>query len=333
MGLTYEKAGVKVKESDEFKRELTSMVSETMRPEVLSDMSAFCSLFSFPRGFEEAVIASATDGVGSKCLLAESFGKLPCLGQDVVAICVNDLITVGAAPLFFLDYIATEHFERSSVEALVRSIAKACREAGCALVGGDTAQMPGVYASGHFDLAGFVVGAVERSKILGAHRVRAGDQVLGLPSSGLHSDGFSLVRAILGSEDANEIRKIDVDFSLEEELLRPTRLYVKEMEAIRSLDGVHAAAHITGGGIARNVSRILPPGHSAVLDKGQWEVPKVFDWLSQRGDVEEEEMFRTFNMGIGFVVLAAYEAVDNLVEAGFSLIGSVQGGAGEVKIQ
>ena len=326
MGLTYEKAGVNVKESDKFKKELAALVSETLRPEVLSDMSAFCSLFALPGGYKEPVLASATDGVGTKCLVAEHLNDLSYLGQDVVAMCVNDLITVGATPLFFLDYIATEHFERKIVEALVRSIAKACKVADCALVGGETAQMPGVYAPGHFDLAGFVVGVVERSQLLGAHKVQAGDQILGLPSNGLHANGFSLVRAILGTEDGEEIKKIPTDLNLVEELLRPTRLYVEEMRKIKKLDGVHAAAHITGGGLPGNIIRVLPDGHQATLEKSNWQVPPIFQWLADRGDVEDEEMFRTFNMGIGFVVIAAYEAVDNLIDQGFSLIGSVQGG-------
>ena len=332
MGLTYEKAGVKVKESEEFKSELASLVSETLRPEVLSDMSAFCSLFALPGGYKDPVLASATDGVGTKCLVAEHLDDLSNLGQDVVAMCVNDLITVGATPLFFLDYIATEQFERKTVEALVRSIAKACRVADCALVGGETAQMPGVYAPGHFDLAGFVVGVVERAKMLGPHRVQAGDQILGLPSNGLHANGFSLVRAILGTEDGDEIRNIPTELNLVEELLRPTRLYVKEMSKIKDLDGVHAAAHITGGGLPKNIIRVLPDGHQANLEKSNWQVSPIFEWLAERGDVDEEEMFRTFNMGIGFVVIAAYEAVDNLVDQGFSLIGSVQGGKKAVKL-
>ena len=186
--------------------------------------------------------------------------------------------------------------------------------------------MPGVYAPGHFDLAGFVVGVVERSTMLGAHRVQAGDQVLGLPSAGLHSNGFTLVRAILGTESGDEIRKIQTNLNLVEELLRPTRLYVNEMAQIKKFEGVHAAAHITGGGLPGNIVRVLPDGHQATLDKSCWQVPPIFEWLAERGDVDEEEMFRTFNMGIGFVVIAAYEAVDSLIEQGFSLIGSVQGG-------
>ncbi len=332
MGLTYEQAGVKVKESDEFKSRLSTLVSETMRPEVLSDMSEFCSLFALPGGYKEPVLASATDGVGTKCLVAEHLNDLSFLGQDIVAMCVNDLITVGANPLFFLDYIATEKFDKDIVESLVRSIAKACKVAGCALVGGETAQMPGVYAPGHFDLAGFVVGVVEREKMLGTHRVQAGDQILGLPSNGLHANGFSLVRAILGTEDGDEIRKIPTDLNLVEELLRPTRLYVKEMHSIRKVEGVHAAAHITGGGLPGNVVRILPDGHQATLEKSHWQVPPIFEWLAERGDVDEAEMYRTFNMGIGFVVIAAYEAVDTLIDSGFSLIGSVQGGEKGVKL-
>jgi phosphoribosylaminoimidazole synthetase len=326
VGVTSEKAGIKTAETASFKRKLGTLVDKTMRSEVLSDMSAFCSLFALPGGYSEPVMASAIESVGTKCDFLGNLDKIEGLGQDVVAAAVNDLITSGAQPLFFLDYIATEEFDEGTVEAIVRSIADACKNAGCSLVGGETAQMPGVYAPGHFDLAGSVVGVVERKKMLGLHKVKMGDQILSLPSAGLHSSGYQLIKTILGGCDKDSIEKAnaEADFDLIEELVRPTRMYVKEMEAIASLSGVHAAANITFGGLWENVKRIVPKELYASIDTDSIEVPEVFRFLAKKGDVSTEEMYKCFNMGVGFVVIASYSTVDALIGEGFSLIGEVK---------
>jgi phosphoribosylformylglycinamidine cyclo-ligase len=326
VGITNENTGVKVTEPANFKKKLSSLVGGTRRSEVLSEMGSFCSLFALPGGYTEPVLASAIECVGAKCDFLSNLGRIEGLGQDVVAAAVNDLITSGAHPLFFLDYIATEEFDESVVENLVKSIATACREIGCSLVGGETAQMPGVYAPGHFDLAGSVVGVVERKKMLGAHKVRCGDQILGLPSSGLHSAGFHLVQAILGTNKKDEIEKINstLDFNLIEELVRPTRIYVKEMEKISSLSGVHAAANITCGGLSENIQRIIPRELSASIQTDAMPIPEIFTWLAERGKVEVEEMYKSFNMGVGFVVIASYSSVGDLIDEGFTLLGDVK---------
>jgi len=332
MGLTYAGAGVRNAESDAWKSGLGDLVRATARPEVLSDMASYCSLFAMPAGYGEPVIAASTDGVGTKCTIATALGRLEHLGQDLVAMCVNDLVTVGAAPLFFLDYIAVDRFDAALVQGLVASVARACSAVGCALVGGETAQMPGVYVPGHFDLAGFVVGVAERSRLLGSHRVRPGDVLLGLPSSGLHSNGFSLVRAVLGTEDPAAIRALEAPFDLVEELVRPTRLYAADMAALAHVEGVRAAAHITGGGLPGNVPRILPEGLGARFERKSWSVPPIFAWLADRGAVAEDEMYRTFNMGLGLVVVAAPEAVDELGGRGFGVVGRVEEGTSGVHL-
>ena len=235
MTTTYKDAGVDVEASDRLKSRLGALVGATHGPEVLSDMAGFCSLFRLPEGYREPVLVAATDGVGTKLIVAEALGRLDGLGQDLVAMCVNDLVTCGARPLFFLDYIAVERFDAGQIEALIASVAAACRDAGLALVGGETAQMPGVYAPGRFDLAGFCLGVVERSEILGPARVAAGDVLLGLPSSGLHSNGFSLVRKVFGDRPGEHA----------EEIVAPTRLYPAAVEAARAAGEVHAIAHVT----------------------------------------------------------------------------------------
>jgi len=326
MGVTNRKAGIKIDEPAEFKRKLGSLVDETKRSEVLSDMSAFCSLFALPGGYIQPVLASAIECVGIKCDFLYKLGRLEGLGQDVVAAAVNDLITCGAHPLFFLDYIATEQFEEELVEGIVKSVAKACAKINCALVGGETAQMPGVYAPGHFDLAGSVVGVVERKKVLGPSKVRVGDQIMGLPSNGLHSSGYQLIKAILGNDEKENIEKIDkeVDFDLIEELVRPTRIYAKEMEAISDFEGVHAAANITFGGLWENIKRVIPEVLIASLDISEIDTPPIFTWLAEKGDVRRDEMYKSFNMGIGFAVICSYSMVDTLIDNGFSLIGEVK---------
>jgi len=327
---TYKEAGVDVAAADRLKSRLGALVGATHGPEVASDMAGFCSLFELPAGYREPVLVAATDGVGTKALVAQATGRLEGLGQDLVAMCVNDLVTCGARPLFFLDYLAVDRFDAAEVEALIASIAAACGAVEMALVGGETAQMPGVYLPGKFDLAGFCVGVVERSRILGPERVRAGDVLLGLPSSGLHSNGYSLVRAVFGDRPTERV----------DEILAPTRLYPGAVRAASAAGEVHAVAHVTGGGLPGNVVRILPEGLRAVLHANRWEVPAICGLLACRGGVEPDEMVRTFNMGLGLVlaverqsaaaILAAAEDGGEL--AGAVAVGEVTEGERDVDI-
>ncbi|MCP4662660.1 MAG: phosphoribosylformylglycinamidine cyclo-ligase [bacterium] len=328
---TYKQAGVDVEAGDRLKSRLGELVRATHGPAVLSDMSGFSSLYAMPEGFSEPVLVASTDGVGTKVIVAAALGRLEGVGQDLVAMCVNDLVTCGARPLFFLDYIAVERFDAAQIETLIASVADACRRAGMALVGGETAQMPGVYAPGRFDLAGFCVGVVERSAILGRERVAPGDVLLGVPSSGLHSNGYSLVRAVFGDHPGDDAR----------ELVEPTRLYPAAVQAALAVGEVHAIAHITGGGLPGNVVRILPDGLRAVLDSDRWQVPAIFGRLAERGGVERDEMFRTFNMGIGLVLAVAPTSAKSILKAaesepelaGMVALGEVEEGENDVEIR
>ena len=256
-------------------------------------------------GYRDPILVATTDGVGTKLKLAIDTGRHETIGQDLVAMCVNDLVVQGAEPLFFLDYYATGALKVSEAAIVVQGIAAACREAGCALIGGETAEMPGVYAKGDYDLAGFAVGAVERGEVLPRADVGAGDIILGLASSGVHSNGFSLVRRIVAQSGLGYDAKapFDAAHTLGEALLTPTRLYVRScLSAIRA-GGVKALAHITGGGLTENIPRVLPPGTIARIDAGSWPVPPVFGWLMRTGAVAREEMVRTFNCGVGMILV------------------------------
>ncbi|MEE8525389.1 MAG: phosphoribosylformylglycinamidine cyclo-ligase [Thermoanaerobaculia bacterium] len=328
-GATYRDSGVDVAAGNRLKSGLGELVGATHGPAVLSDMTGFCSLFAMPEGYREPVLVAATDGVGTKVIVAQSLGRLEGLGQDLVAMCVNDLATCGATPLFFLDYLAVERFDGDDISTLIASVADACRQVGMALIGGETAQMPGVYAPGRLDLAGFCVGVVERSRILGPERVQAGDVLLGLPSSGLHSNGYSLVRAVLGDRPAEH----------PDEVVAPTRLYPAAVAAATAVGEVHAAAHVTGGGLPGNVVRILPPGLRAVVHTDRWQVPAVFARLAERGPVATDEMYRTFNMGIGLVLAVARDSAAEILGssrpelAGVVEIGGVVAGERVVELR
>ncbi len=331
MAATYKEAGVDIAAADHLKSRLGGWVGATHGPEVLSDMSGFCSLFQLPSGYREPVLVSATDGVGTKALLAQATGRLEGLGQDLVAMCVNDLVTCGAKPLFFLDYLALDRFDAGEVEALIASIAAACGAVNMALVGGETAQMPGTYLPGKFDLAGFCVGVVERSEILGRDRVIAGDVLLGLPSSGLHSNGYSLARAVFGDAPEEWV----------DELVEPTHLYPAAVRTAQAAGEVHAIAHITGGGLPGNVIRILPAGLRAVLFSDRWRVPAICERLATLGAVEDAEMARTFNMGIGLVLAVPEESAAAILAAateapeldGLVALGEVVEGESDVEIR
>jgi phosphoribosylformylglycinamidine cyclo-ligase len=293
-------------------RRIAVLARETHRAEVLGGIGAFAGFVRIPAGFREPVLVSSTDGVGSKLKVAFLADRHDTVGIDLVAMGVNDVLVHGAQPLYFLDYIGTATVDPGRIEAIVRGVAEGCRQAGCALVGGETAELPDLYARGEYDLAGFAVGVVERARIVDGGRVRPGDVVLGLASSGLHSNGYSLARRIvfdvLGL--GLDARLPGTDRLVVDELLEPTRIYARAVAAL--LDGTepHAMAHITGGGLTGNVPRVLPEGCRAVLQRRTWRVPPVFETLREAGRVDVVEMFRTFNMGIGYVVVLPPAAVE-----------------------
>lgn len=304
--VTYKTAGVDIDEGDRMVSLIRPMVRSTQRREVLGDIGSFAGFFRFPaRRYRDPVLVSGTDGVGTKVKVAAMAGKLDTVGIDLVAMCVNDILVHGAEPLFFLDYYATGKLSARDGAAVVSGIVEGCRQAGCALLGGETAEMPSVYARGEFDLAGFAVGAVDRSDLIDGRTVRPGDVLLGLPSSGLHSNGYSLARAIvfdlLGKKAGS--RMPEWGSTVSEELLRPTRIYVRPVLALARKVRIRAMAHITGGGIPGNVPRTLPDGLAAVVRTGSWPMPPVFGTLVRAGRLPEGEAFRTFNMGIGMVLV------------------------------
>ena len=313
---TYAGAGVDIARGEALVRRIAPMARATDRPGVMGGLGGFGALFD-PRaaGYDDPVLVAATDGVGTKLRVAIEAGRLGGVGRDLVAMCVNDLVCQGAEPLFFLDYLATGRLDVEAAAAVVEGIAGACRDAGCALIGGETAEMPGMYAEGDLDLAGFAVGAVERGRALPSG-VAEGDVILGLTSDGLHSNGFSLVRRVAaeagpGWGDAAPWG----GGPLGEALLTPTRLYVRPALAAIGAGGVRALAHVTGGGLTENLPRVLPEGLGARIDLGAWARPAVFGWLSEAGGVEPAEMLRTFNCGVGMALVVAPEAVDAVVEA------------------
>ncbi|MCB9729709.1 MAG: phosphoribosylformylglycinamidine cyclo-ligase [Deltaproteobacteria bacterium] len=314
MGLTYRGAGVDIDAGNELVRRIGPLARATRRAGVISDIGGFGGLFRMAdAGYRDPVLVSGTDGVGTKLDVAVAMGVHDTIGVDLVAMCVNDVLTSGAEPLFFLDYFATGRLDPEVGEAVVRGIAEGCRQAGCALLGGETAELPGMYADGVYDLAGFVVGAVERDAILGPDRVAAGDVLLGLPSSGLHSNGYSLARkallevAGLGLDD----RPAPLTTTLGEALLAPTRIYVRPvLAALRGAPGaIHAMAHITGGGLVENLPRVLPEGLRPHLRHGAWDEPPIYALLRQC-DIAEDELRRTFNLGLGLVMAVDSSQVD-----------------------
>jgi len=295
-GLTYRDSGVDIDEGDALVERIKPHARRTARPEVLAGIGGFGGLFEVPKGYREPVLVAGTDGVGTKLKLAFLAGKHDTVGIDLVAMSVNDVVVCGAEPVVFLDYFATSRLDAREAEQVIKGIAEGCVRAGCALIGGETAELPGFYARGEYDLAGFCVGVVEKSKILDGSRVRAGDAVIGMASSGLHSNGFSLARKVFGD---------DLGAPLARELLEPTRIYVKDCLALRDALEVRAFAHITGGGLPGNLPRVLPASHRAVLRRGSWPVPAIFERIRKAGNVAEAEMLRTFNMGIGMCAVVA----------------------------
>lgn len=303
--LDYRSAGVDIEAGSALVERIKPVAARTRIPGVLAGLGGFGSLFEIPPGrYREPVLVAGTDGVGTKLKLAIETGNHGGVGIDLVAMCVNDIVVQGAEPLFFLDYYATGHLDVEVAAAVIEGIGQGCEQAGCALVGGETAEMPGMYAAGEYDLAGFCVGVVEKSSILDGSRVQVGDKLIGLASSGPHSNGYSLIRKILvraGGLDAS----LPGGLSLADSLMAPTRIYVKSLLSLMRTVPVHALAHITGGGITENLPRVLPQGLAADIDLGAWQRPAVFEWLKEQGQVAAGEMLKTFNCGIGMLVCVA----------------------------
>ncbi len=312
--LSYRDAGVDIDAGNALVERIKPLAKSTSRPGVLTGLGGFGALFELPTGrYKEPVLVSGTDGVGTKLKLALELNRHDTIGIDLVAMCANDIIVTGAEPLFFLDYYATGHLELEVATDVIKGIAKGCELAGAALTGGETAEMPGMYGEGDYDLAGFCVGIVEKSKIIDAGRVKPGDALIGLASSGPHSNGYSLVRKILAVSGAKLDQELD-GRPLGEALLTPTRIYVKPLLALMQEVEVHALAHITGGGLTENLPRVLPDNSKAVIDAGSWQRPAVFQWLQQQGNVAESEMLRTFNCGVGMVVCVAQTDAQRTIE-------------------
>ncbi len=316
----YAQAGVDLEARARFAGGLGRLLARTRRPEVLADAGPFSGLFRVPGGYREPVLAASADGIGTKVRLQLAAGRLDLCGPDIVAHSVNDILTCGARPLFFLDYIAGSGLSNEQKEALVAGIADACAQVGCALLGGETADMPDIYAPGEFDLAGFIVGVVERERIIDGRQIRAGDILLGLPSSGLHTNGYSLARRVLGvgvGEPPEETRRrLEArppelgGESLGEALLRTHRPYLREVEPV--LDRVRGIAHITGGGFPENLRRVLPEDLTAVVDTRAWRPLPIFELIQRRGGVAPEEMYEVFNMGIGLVLVVGRDEADDV---------------------
>jgi phosphoribosylformylglycinamidine cyclo-ligase len=323
-GLTYAQAGVDIDAGNAMVEAIKPLVRATRRPGAAAEIGGFGGLFDLKAaGFQDPILVAANDGVGTKVKIAIETGRHETIGIDLVAMCVNDIVVQGAEPLFFLDYFATGRLDAQTGAAIVKGIAEGCRIAGCALIGGETAEMPGLYGGADYDLAGFAVGAAERGTLLPHAGIRAGDVILGLPSSGVHSNGFSLVRRVveLSRLGLGDDAPFEPGRTLGEALLEPTRIYVKPLlAALKSGARIKALAHITGGGFPDNVPRVLPNGLGARLDLGAITVPPVFGWLARTGGVEEREMLRTFNCGIGMIAvvdrLDANPAIETLQEAG-----------------
>jgi phosphoribosylformylglycinamidine cyclo-ligase len=308
--MDYKSAGVDVEAGRAFVQTIRSLVESTRRPEVLGGLGGFSGLFQLPSGYQEPVLVSGTDGVGTKLKLAQQCDRHDTVGIDLVAMCVNDVLTCGAEPLFFLDYLATGQLNSDQLTQVIAGITAGCRQAGCALLGGETAEMPGFYPPGSYDLAGFCVGIVEKSQILDGTQVQVGDVAIGLASQGVHSNGFSLVRKIIESAEVN-LSDVLAGQPLGDLLLTPTQIYVKPILAARQAGlEIHAMAHITGGGLPENLPRCLGAGQSIQIDRDGWIVPPIFEWLATMGGVDRPEMFNTFNMGIGFVVLVPPDQIE-----------------------
>ncbi|HEY9880601.1 MAG TPA: phosphoribosylformylglycinamidine cyclo-ligase [Leptolyngbyaceae cyanobacterium] len=346
--MDYKEAGVDVEAGRAFVQRIRSLVEGTRRPEVLGGLGGFSGFCQIPTGYQEPVLVSGTDGVGTKLKVAQALNRHNTVGVDLVAMCVNDVLTSGAEPLFFLDYLATGKLEPAQLAQVVEGIANGCREANCALLGGETAEMPGFYSPGEYDLAGFCVGVVEKQQILDGSHIEIGDTVVGLASQGIHSNGYSLVRKIVefGADSQGSTaetiwnqRPTELEgATVGEVALQPTRLYVKPVLAARKAGlEIRGMAHITGGGLPENLPRCLGAGQALQLDASSWPVPAIFSWLARAGEVPLNDMFNTFNMGIGFAVIVppnqAEQAIAEFDQQGVAayVIGHVISGDGELQ--
>jgi len=335
---TYKQSGVDIDAGNEFVRRIKPLVRTTFRPEVLTDLGGFGGLFRLPADrYKEPVLVAGTDGVGTKLKIAFLMDKHDTVGIDLVAMCVNDIAVSGAEPLFFLDYFATSKLAAAKGEAVVRGIAEGCRQAGCALIGGETAEMPSFYPEGEYDLAGFAVGVVERSRIIDGTAIRPGDVLVGLASTGLHSNGYSLARRALFEDGGLNVRSklVDLDRPLGEVLLTPTRIYAKQVLALAAEFPIKAVAHITGGGLTENLPRVCPNDCRARIRRGSWTVPPIFPVIRKIGHVDEAEMYRVFNMGIGLVLVVPPKDADGVIaraatfgDKGYVIGDVVSGGPG-----
>ena len=316
-GLSYKDAGVDIDAANQSVEMIKKWVGMTKRPEVLADIGSFGGFFALDNSkYREPILVSGTDGVGTKLKIAQLMGVHDSVGIDLVAMCVNDILVHGAEPLFFLDYIALGKLEPVLVEALVKGVSQGCLQAGCALIGGETAEMPGFYREDEYDLAGFAVGVVERSRLINGSTIKDGDLLIGLPSSGLHSNGYSLARKVLLEKAGLKLDSYveALGKTLGEALITPTRIYVKTILALLEEIEINGMAHITGGGIGENLQRILPAGIGAVIEATAINTPPIFDLIAELGKVPQEEMFRTFNMGIGFILAISPQQYDKALE-------------------
>ncbi len=340
-GETYKGAGVDIAAGEEAVLRIKEKVRTTFRPEVIGDIGGFGGLFSFAsHRYVHPVLVSSTDGVGTKAMVAQTVGRFDTIGIDLVAMCVDDIVCAGAEPLFFLDYIAVGHLDPDHIAALVEGVAEGCRQAGCALVGGEMAEHPGAMDPGEFDLVGFAVGVVERDLMLGPDHVHPGDALIGLPSPGLRSNGYSLARRVLLERAGLPLDGPAFEgarHSLAEELLEPSLVYAPAIRDLRESVDVHALAHITGGGLPANLPRSLPKSCDAVIDEGTWEAPRIFGEIQRLGEISSEEMRAAFNMGLGMVAVVArddlYRALDTLRTAGHRAveIGTIERGHGTLR--
>lgn len=311
--LSYKDAGVDIDAGNALVERIKGVAQRTRRPEVMAGLGGFGALFELPKGYDEPVLISGTDGVGTKLRLAMDLNKHDSIGIDLVAMCVNDLIVAGAEPLFFLDYYATGKLNVDVAADVVDGIGKGCELSGCALVGGETAEMPGMYEGEDYDLAGFCVGIAEKSKIIDGSQVAAGDALIALASSGPHSNGYSLIRKVLEVSGA-KLDQACGDSSLADALMAPTRIYVKPLLELLKQQQVNALSHITGGGFLENIPRVLPEGAKAVIDLSTYELPEVFKWLQSAGNIDSHEMYRTFNCGVGMILCVPTEAAQACIE-------------------
>ena len=318
MAKSYENAGVNLEAGYEVVRRIKSHVKSTSRPGVMGNIGAFGGMFDLASlNYKEPILVSGTDGVGTKLKLAFEMDKHDTIGIDAVAMCVNDVLAQGAEPLYFLDYVAVGANEPAKIENIVAGVAEGCRQAGCALIGGETAEMPGMYTEGEYDIAGFTCGVVEKSQLIDGSKVKVGDVLVGIASSGVHSNGFSLVRKVVSDASLDlhaVLPELDAERKLGEVLLTPTRIYVKQvLDVIRNCD-VHGVAHITGGGFDENIPRILKPGQGIEVTEGSWEILPVFRMLEKYGKIAHREMFNIFNMGIGMVLAVDAAEADKAIE-------------------